>query len=364
MESSTGELPLFAGVGAPGETGVWARVNYVSAEEQHYPDEHDAFQSSGASAYRVAPLLRLLGDEGRRKLVVGRVRIAVKADAAPEVTVVVNAVWSEAHGWRQVPNALAYADDSLGASLAEPPHPVHGDDQSVAAILAKAIAESSHNEVTRVRALRYELERRLADQLAHRRSVQMRPLLAEVIELSIALNRARDQARAAIRDGLWLWLCDSEAYKTSRIAGPPGPDAPTPVRQHHNAIRHCESMSTLLEEETTRLHSLQNSMSTISVAQDAEAQQNFNLFAAAAAAGLGLPALILSLYGAETVLPLSSVDRAIRALLPVGIVALIAVLIALYRMPWRARPKHYLGGVLLVLALGGVLWIAGALAPQ
>lgn len=104
-------------------------------------------------------------------------------------------------------------------------------------------------------------------------------------------------------------------------------------------------------------------MSTISVAQEAEAQQNFNLFAAAAAAGLGFPALILSLYGAQDFLPLSSVDHALRALAPVGVTALVAVIVVLYRMPRRARPRHYVFGVAVVFGLLGVLWVAGALAP-
>jgi hypothetical protein len=364
MNAQEAELPLFAGDSNPPESGVLAKVRYEHTEEHGFPSEDEAFRRAGAPAYRAVPLLRLIGDHGSRKLIIGRVRIAVRPDAQPEVTILVTALWSERERWTQANDVLAQLDDSLGASLAEPPHPVRGDEQAVAGTLAKAFAESSHNEVTRIRAVRYELERRLADQLANRRQELMRPLLAEIIELSIALNRARDQARAAIRDGLWLWLCDDEAYQRSRTAGPPDKDTPIPDRMQYNAIRHCESMSSLLEEETTRLHSLQDSMSTISVAQDAEAQQNFNLFAAAAAAGLGLPALILSLYGAQTFLPFSSFDRAVRALLPVGLTTLVAVMIVLYRMPWRARFRHYLGGFVLVVSLLGVLWVAGALAPR
>ncbi|TDC92638.1 hypothetical protein E1161_13070 [Saccharopolyspora aridisoli] len=364
MSASVSELPLFAGASEPPELGVYARVAYEIVDEEQYPKEEDAFERAGAPAFRVAPLLRLIGARGARKLIVGRIRIAVTTEASPQVTVVLSAVWSERDGWTQVRDVLAHADDALAASLADPAHPVRGDEQTVAAILAKAIAESSHNELTRIRAVRYELERRLADQLASRRSESMRPLLAEAIELSIAFNRARDQARAVIRDGLWLWLCDEEAYQRSRVAPAPGPDAPTSVRMHHNALRHCESMSTLLEEETSRLHSLLDSLSTVSVAQDAEAQQNFNLFAAATAAGLGLPALILSFYGAQSFLPLNTVDRAWRALIPIGVTTLVAVVIALYRMPRRARPTHYVVGALFVVALVGVLGVAGALAPR
>ncbi|MEV6229516.1 hypothetical protein AB0L88_16780 [Saccharopolyspora shandongensis] len=362
MSAQEAELPLFTGDANAPELGVSAKVRYEHAEEHGFPNEEDAFRQADTAAYRAAPLLRLIGERGSRKLITGRMRIAVRPDSAPSVTILVTALWSERDRWTQVQDVRSQLDDALGASLTEPAHPVHGDEQDVAAILAKAVAESSHNEVTKVRALRYELERRLADQLANRKQEPMRRLLAEVIELSIAFNRARDEARAAIRDD--LWRRDESAPRHGETAEPPGPETPVLDRMHYNAIRHCRSMSSLLEEETARLHSLQDSMSTISVAQDAEAQQNFNLFAAAAAAGLGLPALILSFYGAQTYLPLTSFDRAARALLPVGLTALVAVMIVLRQMPWRARFRHYAGGFTLVVCVLGVLWVAGALAPH
>jgi hypothetical protein len=115
-------------------------------------------------------------------------------------------------------------------------------------------------------------------------------------------------------------------------------------------------------EEVARLQALLSSMSTFAVAQDGEAQQRFNMVAAAVAAGLGLPALILSLYGADSFLPFSF-DRAWRALLPIAVTALVAAAVVLRRMPGRPSARHYLVAVGLVAGLVCVLLVAGLLAP-
>ncbi len=62
-------------------------------------------------------------------------------------------------------------------------------------------------------------------------------------------------------------------------------------------------MSTEPAEEVDRLQALLMGMSTLAVAQDGEARQRFDTLAATAAAGLGVPALILSPYGADEFLP-------------------------------------------------------------
>lgn len=233
------ELPVFAGTSHPPQHGAVARVRVEYDAGESHPDETRPFERSGATTYRVVPFLRLLGEHGARTLVVGRLRIAAAGGGLPALTLVLCAAWSERHAWTQVPEVGPRAEELLAASLAEPAHPVSGDERTVVAVLAKAAAESSHNEVSRVRGLCYELERRFADQLASRRREAMRPLLAEIVELSIALNRARDQARAARRDGLWLWLGDEEAYRRSRAESAPGPEAPVPARMHHLALRHA-----------------------------------------------------------------------------------------------------------------------------
>ncbi|WP_447006847.1 hypothetical protein ACRAKI_10425 [Saccharothrix isguenensis] len=77
-----------------------------------------------------------------------------------------------------------------------------------------------------------------------------------------------------------------------RAVASPKPRAET----HRAALRHCEAMDVELAEEVARLQSLLSSMSTFAVAQDGVARQRSTM-AAAAAAGLGLPALVLSLWG-------------------------------------------------------------------
>lgn len=364
MVVAAGELPLFAGKSVPPELGAWVEMSHERSSAPHDAAEQQAFDASGVSAFRVAPLFRLLGDAGSRKIIIGKVRIAAQANAAPQVTLVLDTAWSEAHGWHEDANPQDHADDTLISSLSHPAHHVAGDEHAVVAVLAKAVAESSRNEAAKLRSLRYDLERRLASQLRNRKDDLLRPLLADLIELSIAVQRTRDLAREVIREGLWLWLSDNDAYQRSHTTDQPEPDAPTPVRMHHAAIRHCRELEAVLDEESSRLHSLLDSMSTVAVAQDAEAQQKFNLVAASIAAGLGLPALVLALYSAQPFLPLNSFDRAWRALTPIGITALLAAFVALIRMPGRASPRHYAQALALVFTLIAVLLLAGALVPR
>ncbi|RKT53895.1 hypothetical protein [Saccharothrix australiensis] len=339
----------------------------VTTGVEHQPDR-DSFDSLGVVALLAAPYLRVLGARGDRRVVVGTVEVAVGADGDATVTLIVQAGWRERGGWHQEDER--HGADALIGSLAGPAHRVTGDARSVAVTAAKAFAEASRAELARLRGIRYGLERQIADLLAQRRSAALRPLLAEIIELSIATGRARDHARDAVRNGLWIWLWDTDTYHRNRDrAGDHRTDPPDAHRTglrdtHRAALRHCEAMETELAEEAARLHTLLTSMSTFAVAQDGEAQQRFNMVAAGAAAGLGLPALILSFYGADSFLPLDSFDRAWRALAPIAVTALVAVTLALRRMPGRATARHYVFAVGLVVTLIGVLFVAGALAPR
>lgn len=322
----------------------------------------DAYERSGAAAYLVAPYLRVVGERGSRRLVVGQLRVAVSTTREVRLALGVEGVWSETGGWHHEPEPVVTLDDELVASLAEPPHPVTGDEPTTAVIVAKAFAEASRNEVVKARGLRHELERQMASMLAGRDDIPLRKLLSQVVELSIAFNRARDQARAVVRDGFWLWLWDDDTYHRNRGTRPPDPDEPAWARTHRAALRHCEAIDEQLAEEVAMLHTLLSSMSTFAVAQDSEAQQKFNLIVTIAAAGLGLPALILSMYGAQAFLPIDSFDRAWRALLPIAATTLIAGGVALHRLQ-RPRARHYVITLLLVVALLGVLLLAGALVP-
>lgn len=324
--------------------------------------EQEAFARSGAAAFLVTPYLRLVGESGSRRLVVGQIRVAVSTSKDVRLTLAMEAVWSESGGWHQEPDPKVPLDDELITSLAEPPHPVTGDERTVAIIVAKAFAEASRNEVVKLRVLRHDLERQMASMLAGREDVPLRGLLSQVIELSIAFNRARDQARSIVRDGFWLWLWDDDTYHRNRGTRPQVQDEPAWARTHRAALRHGEAIDVQLGEEVAILHTLLNSMSTFAVAQDSEAQQKFNLIVTIAAAGLGLPALILSMYGAQAFLPIDSFDRAWRALLPIAATTLVAGGVALHRLR-TPKVRHYLITLLLVVALLGVLLLAGALVP-
>ncbi|WP_157984476.1 hypothetical protein [Lentzea terrae] len=212
-----------------------------------------------------------------------------------------------------------------------PAHPI--PESGRAGVIAKAITEGSRNAVADLRGLRYEMERQVADLLAQRKSTALRMVMAQLLELSIAFSRARDHARVTLRE--------------SKLPA---------------VLRHCEAMDVELGDELTRLQSLLGSVSTFAVAQEGEAQQRFNMLAAAAAAGLGLPALILSLYGADIYLPFTW-DKAWRALAPIAGVLTLAAGIILHRMPGRTTAKHYLAALGLITGLISVLLIAGFLAP-
>jgi hypothetical protein len=185
---------------------VWAAVTSEIAVGLNDGSEQEAFERSGAVAFLAAPLLRVVGERGRRRLVIGQVRVAVTPDEEAAITLVLHAIWSETGGWHQESTSLHHADEALVSALSGPAHEVSGDARSVAVITGKALAEASRNEVLQLRGLRYELERQIADLLGQRKNTALRPLLAEIIELSMAIGRARDQAREAVRDGLWIWV--------------------------------------------------------------------------------------------------------------------------------------------------------------
>jgi hypothetical protein len=277
--------------------------------------------TEGPDGYAV-PFVRVTKGEVRR-ILVGHARTN-----GERIDVVVRAAWSENGGWHRE----SWNGDDVSELLKHPAHAIPGDGTRPD-VLSKAIAEGSRNTVAELRGLRYEMERQIADLLAQRRNTALRMVMAQLVELSIALSRARDQARDTLRE----------------------------VR-YPGVVRHCEAMDVELGDEVTRLQSLLSSMSTFAVAQEGEAQQRFNMLAAAAAAGLGLPALILSLYGADAYLPFTW-DKAWRALAPIAGALTLAAGIILYRMPGRTTAKQYLAALGLIAGLMGVLLVAGLLAP-
>ncbi|MFI6576167.1 hypothetical protein ACIBFB_10205 [Nocardiopsis sp. NPDC050513] len=363
--------------GSPPEAGhgVRALLTARAAADTGEP-QHTA--PAPAQVLLAVPLLRVVGPPGRRRVVVGQARVTAREHADddaeetsedgvdPQVTLVLNAVWHEARGWHADHDVAPEVDDELVAALARPAHRIGGDARSVAVDMGKALAEGSRNAVAQLRALRYDLERRIADELAARSDQPLRPLLAAVLELATAMGQARDQASAALRDGLWIWLWDDTVYDHNGQHSDTRVDAdtlPDWASTHRLGLRHCEAMARELEEEVSRLHALLGSMSTFAVAQSTDAQNRFTLLVGVGAAVIGLPALILALYGADAYLPLDSFDRAWRALLPVGATALAAAAAAIRWMPGTARPHHYAVAAVAVAAVLVMLLVAGALTP-
>ncbi|MFD4638608.1 hypothetical protein ACFWN2_14925 [Lentzea sp. NPDC058436] len=268
------------------------------------------------------PFLRITSGEHRR-ILVGEARTD-----GENVEVVIRAAWGDAQGWRQ----STWSPEDVAGTLHEPVHRV--EEREKALTIAKALAEGSRNAVAELRGLRYEMERQIADLLAQRANTALRMLMAQLVELSMAVSRARDVAQEAVREGRFTTLI----------------------------MRHCEAMDVGLGDEVTRLQALLSSVSTFAVAQEGEAQQRFNTLAAAAAAGLGLPALLLSLYGADDYLPFTW-DKAWRALVPIAGALTVAAGIILHRMPGRTTVKRCLTALGLIAGLVGVLLVAGLLAP-
>lgn len=338
------------------------------------------------AAFRVAPLLHVAAVAGGRLVLVGHTRVIVIGDTVPRFTTVVTAAWvtgaredphrprSSRRGpltadlesfedWQPVdvhPGIEQAVDDLLGKVR----HASTGDPEARATAIAKALAEQSRNAVEELRAMRYGLERLLADELRQAATRTLERLLADLLELSNAASRARDQAREAAREGLWTWRTDDAAYhaqrssQDARLAHPGMGDGDRPwLRTLDAAVRHCQAIDRQLGEETSALRGLLNATATISVTRDARASETFNLVASVGGVMLGLPALVLTLYGASAVLPLSS---NYLALAPLAVAGLLAAGIAAY-LPGRERSgkARRFGGALLAVLLT-LLLLAGA----
>ncbi|WP_442279924.1 hypothetical protein [Terrabacter sp. 2YAF2] len=185
-------------------------------------------------------------------------------------------------------------------------HRIPQDPQYRVVAIAKAIAEHSRAFVSALQSLRYDAERALGRRIRGTASDDVQ-VLADLVELGMASNRARDFAVDASREGLWLWDWDSETYQGHRrMVDPTLPErasatrtaAPDWLSTYDAGVRHCRLMASALQEEIEQFHRLMEAGSTISVAREAKAQEHFNLVATLAAIVIGLPSLVLAAYGA------------------------------------------------------------------
>jgi hypothetical protein len=331
--------------------------------------EEDAYQRLGAT-FRATPLLRVLGTAPQRLIVVGQLRLSVSATESV-IEVGVESVWSEEHAWqvKDQPDLIG----SLAPSLMPTAHVFPAtDEQSIVTTMAKAAAEASRNAVADLRDIRYEVESALASHLRRDGEGSVLPILSTLLELSIVTNRARDQARAAAREGFWLWLTDDEAYQRHRtkldptlLNGHQPADLHTRpwMRTHDAGVRQCLAMDRQLSEEAAFIAGMLYEASTVAAARESEAQETFNALTAVAALGLGIPALVLAYYGADRLLPLDDWRRA-GAMLPIALAAVAAGLVAQRRLPARhVNRRQKLQVVLAVASLIVLLALAGLLAP-
>lgn len=244
--------------------------------------------------------------------------------------------------WRTI-TEFEQLPDLLARWLRRNPHPVPSGPEGCATVIAKAIAESSRNEVGTVRALRYELERVIGANLRRLKTQELELVLADMVELTVAVSRARDAASEARREGLSSWRSAPAAYHAQRrLRDPTLPRRPGDRNARRKpwfpildaGVRQCEAMDTLLAEEATLLHQLLDAAASVSIARDAQAQETFTLVGTVGGALIGVPALIIALYSATSVLPITSSNFVV--LLPVAAAGLMAALLAAF-LPGRER---------------------------
>lgn len=340
----------------------------------HGPPAEGWGQVADGGALRAVPLLRVLGGPADL-VVVGQVHVVV-ADGTLALDAFVEGVWVAAGGgWEpRAPGDVPDLDERLARTLPaaeDAPAEVLADAQTAATWFGKAVAERSRGSVGRLRELRYAVESSLADQLRPGRRESVLPTLATLLELGVVCGRAADQAREAVREGLWVWRTDDEAYHAYRTAQDPtilGGHTPADhttrpwMRAHDAAVRQCRAMDEQLTAEAGIIAGLLDAAATVASARESESQQLFNTFVGVAAVGLGLPALVLSLYGADSLVPLSSFRQGV-ALVPIALAAILAGVLAVHGLPTRRTRSHIVGTALVVVALMLLLVLAGMVAP-
>lgn len=345
---------------------------------------------------RAVPLLFVSDGEGfARTIAVGICIVTTEGDEAPiTVRTVVQNAWQSSHRERGRARASTYAVTRLENAPGETPGDMAGSlptkvrahlEEHVAAAVparipeggaqavtevAKALAEASRDKVSELREVRYALEEKLAQASDESKAVSQASVVAALLNLGVVADRARGIARETDREGLWLHLTDSATYHAYRRLQDPrllidvqqATAASTPwMRVHDAAIRQGKAMLSQLDEECSSIRSLLNAAASISSSQEADTQQRFNVIAAIASIALGLPALVLTLYGASVMLPMD--ESRLPLFLPVAIALMTAAVIAIWQGVALKRGLMWILAAVLVLALVGLLlfW-AGAAA--
>jgi hypothetical protein len=337
------------------------------------------------SILRVVPLLRVSGKKGTRVVLVGHSCLSIHDVEHVAVESFITNAWvegaepgefvrvevSEASTHEQVEAATAEFERELPAW---PDAASLEDRQMQVAKHAKALAELSRNAVASVREIRYDLEHRLAHFSSKGHSTTSNtPIVASLLELNIICGRAADEAREAVREGLWLHLSDSEAYHSYRRLQDPSiineaaiatPTTRSWMRLHDAAVRQCLEMRKQLDAESGSARDLMAAAASVSNSREADSQAAFNTLAAVASLGLGIPALVLALYGADRLLPLNTEPRQL-AFIPVAAGLLFAAVIAIWRAPKGKSSRIWIfGAIVIIMILLSLLVVAGLLAPS
>lgn len=343
------------------------------------------------SKFRAAPLLAVADYRGGRLVALGQTRITARPGEQACFEVVVRALWhaddrrdgaasaspwarSEiGPDWKAVPDhaELAKVVQSEMAACTEEIYEgtTWRDADGLTTLIAKRLAERSRNHVAGLRALRYGIEAALGNLLRGDRTQDLELILAGIVEVSTMCGRASDEAREAAREGLWAWRNDFAAFHAYRRLADPTAASLRRARGGHrrswfdnlvNGVRHCHQMESLADREIPLLQSLLNAASTIAVTRDARAQESFNLIASVGAVLFGIPALIVALYGADAVLPLSRANWMVLA--PLAVAGFLAAVVAatLPARPGR-RVLRFLATLSAAIAILAVLSFAGVL---
>ena len=354
-----------------------APVTHTAMRERARLDSRGS--TAAKSVIRVAPLLSVTGAVGHRSVAVGRTRVVVSGHCAAAYEITIVATWQETgdvgafelvdHEGKDSELRLSVQESLPVIEVALP----DSSNESRAAQLAKELCEKSRSAVAALREVRYSLENELAStSLGASATAQHTSVVSALLQLNIICARAADQTRELAREGLWVYLSDDRAYHSYRKLQDPTLLSLYPaatrrlrpwMRLHDTAIRHCLEMRKQLDAESDSIRSLIAAASSISSSKDADAQSRFNVLAAIASVGIGLPALVLSLYGADILLPLDTAPRQL-AFAPVAVALLFAAVIAMWQGVKLKRGKIWMvGAVGIVLVLLVLLVVAGFLAP-
>ena len=344
-------------------------------------------ESESPSVIRVVPLLRVFTIAQSRCIAVGNIRIVVSGLQQVAVEVFLDGIWKEGNardnfvplnlevseGLDDLAHIMNALRDLLGEIARVHSNGADTSNEFHAAYVAKSVAEHSRNAIAEVREVRYGLELQLAE-TSSKSSVEgsQGSIVSALLQLGILLGRGADNAREAVREGLWVFLTDSNAYHSYRVLQDPGiinnavpatEFSRTWMKLHDAAIRQCTELRGQLDAECISVHALLAAAAAVSSSREADAQTNFNTLAAVASFGLGIPALVLALYGADRLLPLDTLPRQF-AFLPVAAGLVFAAILAVMRSPTGKRRRVWLlGAASSLIAALALLIVAGMILP-